>query len=79
MGMPVDRVVLCEDGDQIVLSDDGVEHQGSIGGDHLYVDGMVGDLGNTVLSERRTLGDDGFVSVVVTSTWNAVRSSPAPM
>ena len=26
---------------------------------------MVGDLGNTVLSERRTLGDDGFVSVVV--------------
>lgn len=65
MGMPADRVVLCEDGDQIVLSDDGVEHQGSIGGDHLYVDGMVGDLGNTVLSERRTLGDDGFVSVVV--------------
>ena len=26
---------------------------------------MVGDLGNTVLSERRTLGDDGFVTVVV--------------
>ncbi|HAB58585.1 MAG TPA: ribonuclease J, partial [Acidimicrobiaceae bacterium] len=40
-------------------------HQGSIGGDHLYVDGTVGDLGNTVLSERRTLGDDGFVSVMV--------------
>ena len=65
MGMPADRVVFCEDGDQIVLADDGVEHQGSIGGDHLYVDGMVGDLGNTVLSERRTLGDDGFVTVVV--------------
>ena len=26
---------------------------------------MVGDLGNTVLSERRTLGDDEFVTVVV--------------
>ena len=65
MGMPEDRVVLCEDGDQIVVADDGIEHRGSIGGDHLYVDGTVGDLGRTVLSERRILGDDGFVAVVV--------------
>lgn len=65
MGMPDDRVVLCEDGDQIVLSDDGIEHLGSIGGEHLYVDGTVGDLGSAVLGERRTLGDDGFVAVVV--------------
>jgi len=65
MGMASDRVVVCEDGDQIVLDDDGITHQGSIGGDHLYVDGMVGDLGSTVLSERRILGDGGFVSVVV--------------
>ncbi len=65
MGMPDERVVLCEDGDRIVLSDEGVEHLGSIGGEHLYVDGMVGDLGSTVLAERRTLGDDGFVAVVV--------------
>ncbi len=65
MGMPDERVVLCEDGDRIVLSDEGVEHLGSIGGEHLYVDGMVGDLGSTVLAERRTLGNDGFVAVVV--------------
>jgi len=65
MGMAEERVVLCEDGDQIVLSDDGIEHRGSIGGEHLYVDGTVGDLGRTVLSERRILGDDGFVAVVV--------------
>ncbi len=65
MGMGKDQVVFCEDGDQIRLTDDGIEHLGSIGGEHLYVDGMVGDLGNTVLSERRTLGDDGFVAVVV--------------
>ncbi len=65
MGMADDRVVFCEDGDQIVLSDDGIEHMGSIGGDHLYVDGTVGDLGNHVLGERRILGDDGFVTVVV--------------
>ncbi len=65
MGMDRDRVVLCEDGDQIVLNDDGIEHLGSVGGHHLYVDGTVGDLGNMVLGERRLLGDDGFVAVVV--------------
>jgi len=65
MGMTPERVVLCEDGDQIRLTDDGIEHLGSVGGGHLYVDGIVGDLGSTVLTERRTLGDDGFVSVVV--------------
>ncbi len=65
LGMPDDRVVLCEDGDQVVLDDRGIEHRGSVGGEHLYVDGMVGHIGSTVLGERRILGDDGFVAVVV--------------
>jgi len=65
MGMPDDRIVFCEDGDQILISDDGIEHLGSIGGDHLYVDGTVGDLGNAVLGDRRLLGDDGFCAIVV--------------
>jgi ribonuclease J len=65
MGMADDRIVFCEDGDQIVLSDDGIEHLGSIGGDHLYVDGTVGDLGSAVLGDRRVLGDDGFCAIVV--------------
>ena len=65
MGMDAERVVLCEDGDRIELGDDGISHQGSVGGQHLYVDGTVGDLGNQVLGDRRTLGDDGFVTVVV--------------
>jgi len=65
MGLDDEHVVLCEDGDQIVLGDDGIEHLGSVGGDHLYVDGTVGDLGGEVLADRRTLGDDGFVTVVV--------------
>jgi ribonuclease J len=65
MGMPDDRIVFCEDGDQILIGDDGIEHLGSIGGDHLYVDGTVGDLGNAVLGDRRILGDDGFCAIVV--------------
>jgi len=65
MGMASERVVLCCDGDRIELTDDGLRHSGSVGGDHLYVDGTVGDLGSVVLSERRKLGSDGFVTVVV--------------
>ena len=65
MGMASERVVLCCDGDRVELTDDGVRLIGSVGGDHLYVDGTVGDLGSTVLGERRKLGEDGFVAVVV--------------
>lgn len=65
MGMDSDRVLLCTDGDRIVLDDDGLHRDGSVGGDHLYMDGTVGDLGQVVLADRRVLGDDGFVAVVV--------------
>ncbi|MXW62442.1 MAG: ribonuclease J [Acidimicrobiaceae bacterium] len=65
MGMDHDHVVLAEDGDQLELSDTGLVYLGSVGGDHLYVDGTVGDLGNAVLGDRRVLGNDGFVAVIV--------------
>ncbi len=65
MGMPDENVLLCEDGDRIELGDDGLVRLDAVGGDHIYVDGTVGDLGTTVLGDRRTLGDDGFVAVVV--------------
>ena len=65
MGMAGDRVVLCSDGDRIELTGEGLRRAGSVGGDHVYVDGTVGDLGSTVLDERRKLGADGFLAVVV--------------
>jgi len=65
MGMDNDHVMLCEDGDRIELGDDGLVRLEPVGGDHIYVDGTVGDLGTTVLGDRRTLGDDGFVAIVV--------------
>ena len=65
MGMAAERVVLCCDGDRIELTDEGLRRAGSVGGNHIYVDGMVGDLGSTVLDERRKLGADGFVAVVM--------------
>jgi mRNA degradation ribonuclease J1/J2 len=64
--MPRDRVVLCEDGDVIELSDDGLEHTGRVPSGYVYVDGIVGDVGQGVIRDRRVLGEEGVVVVVVT-------------
>jgi ribonuclease J len=66
MGMPHDRVLLCEDGDVIELSDDGLLHAGRVPAGYVYVDGIVGDVGQGVIRDRRVLGEEGVVVVVVT-------------
>jgi ribonuclease J len=66
MGIRRDRVVLCEDGDVIELSDDGLDHAGRVPSGYVYVDGIVGDVGQGVIRDRRVLGEEGVVVVVVT-------------
>ena len=46
MGVPRDRVIVCEDGDVLVVTDDGVEMAGRVPAGYLYVDGIVGDVGS---------------------------------
>ena len=64
--MPRDRVLVCEDGDVLVVSDDGVEVAGRVPAGYLYVDGIVGDVGLGVLRDRAVLASEGVVVVVVT-------------
>jgi len=66
MGVARDHVLLCEDGDVLELSDDGLSHAGRIPAGYLYVDGIVGDVGQGVLRDRRMLAEEGVVVVVVT-------------
>ena len=66
MGVPHDNVLLCEDGDVIELSDDGLAHAGRVPAGYVYVDGIVGDVGQGVIRDRRVLGEEGVVVVVVT-------------
>ena len=66
MGVPRDRVLVCEDGDVLVVSDDGVEVAGRVPAGYLYVDGIVGDVGHGVLRDRAVLASEGVVVVVVT-------------
>jgi ribonuclease J len=66
MDIPRQRIVLCEDGDVIELSDAGLEHAGRVPAGYVYVDGIVGDVGQGVIRDRRVLGEEGVVVVVVT-------------
>lgn len=66
MGVPHEQVLLCEDGDVIELSDDGLVHAGRVPAGYVYVDGIVGDVGQGVIRDRRVLGEEGVVVIVVT-------------
>lgn len=66
MGTPRDRVLVCEDGDVIEITDDAVERTGRVPAGYLYVDGIVGDVGSGVLRDRRALAEEGVVVVVTT-------------
>jgi ribonuclease J len=66
MGVAHDHVLLCEDGDVLELDDDGLEAVGRVPAGYLYVDGIVGDVGQGVLRDRHVLAEEGVVVVVVT-------------
>jgi ribonuclease J len=66
MGVPHDRVILCEDGDVLELSADDLRPIGRVPSGYLYVDGIVGDVGQGVLRDRQKLAEEGVVVVVVT-------------
>lgn len=66
MGMKPSNVLLCEDGDSVVLSPSGIEFGEEVPAGYLYVDGIVGDVGLGVLRDRRKLAAEGMLVVVVT-------------
>jgi ribonuclease J len=66
MGIASDRVLLAQDGDVVVLTDDAITYGDDIPAGYLYVDGVVGDITKGVLRDRRTLSEDGVVVVAAT-------------
>ena len=65
-GVPRERVVLAEDGMVVDLVDGRAAVAGAVPCRNVYVDGSsVGDITETSLKDRRTLRDEGFISVFV--------------
>lgn len=65
MGTPAEQILLAEDGDRLVLDDDGLRNVGRVPSEYIYVHGTVGDIGHGVLRDRRILADDGVVAAIV--------------
>jgi ribonuclease J len=60
-------ITVVEDGDVLELTSDGVRRDGRVTAGMVLVDGLgVGDIGPTVLRDRRVLAEDGFLMCVVT-------------
>jgi ribonuclease J len=78
MGVPPERTLLCEDGDQITIDDDGIRISGQVPAGYLYVDGIVGDVGQGVLRDRRVLAEEGVVVVVVTVAFDTATILTGP-
>jgi ribonuclease J len=66
MGVDEKRILVCEDGDRIALTDKGMVRKGSVPANYQYVDGIVGDVGHGVIRDRQVLAEEGVVVVIVT-------------
>jgi ribonuclease J len=66
-GIPVDRIVLAENGSVVELADGEVRIVDHIPAGVTFVDGLgVGDVHDVALRDRRRLAEDGVLIVVVT-------------
>jgi ribonuclease J len=65
-GVPEDNIVIAEDGVVVDLVDGQAAIAGSVPCGYVYVDGLsVGEVTESSLKDRRILGEEGFVSVIV--------------
>jgi ribonuclease J len=65
-GVPKENIVIAEDGVVVDLVEGQASIVGSVRAGYVYVDGSsVGEITENSLKDRRILGDEGFVSVVI--------------
>jgi ribonuclease J len=65
-GVPGENVVVAEDGVAVDLVDGKISVAGKVPCGYVFVDGQtVGDVTESSLKDRRILGEEGFISVVV--------------
>ena len=63
MGLGHDHILVCEDGDQVEVSVDGIRLSGQIPAGFHYIDGSAGDLDEKPLEERRMLAEYGVLQI----------------
>jgi len=65
-GVPDERIAVAEDGVVVDLVNGQASITGAVPCGYVYVDGLsVGEVTETSLKDRRILGDEGFISIVI--------------
>ena len=64
-GMDEDKIVLCTDGDQILLTDYGLEKVERVSGREIMIDEQGSPVSEELLQERQNLSGEGFVLIRV--------------
>ncbi len=66
MGIAEDRILLAENGQTVAFDEAGGRKEDTVPTGRILVDGKgIGDVGRSLLRERRALSEDGFVAVTL--------------
>ena len=78
-GVPRDRAIIADDGSVVDLQQGRARIVGKVDCGYIFVDGAsVGDITETQLTDRRILGEEGFISVIVVVNTHAAKIVSGP-
>ncbi|MCW2810478.1 MAG: ribonuclease [Friedmanniella sp.] len=78
-GVPRERTIIADDGSVVDLQGGRASIVGKLDAGYIFVDGMtVGDISETSLTDRRNLGEEGFISVVTVVNLNTSKIISGP-
>ncbi|MCL4374958.1 ribonuclease J [Patescibacteria group bacterium] len=78
LGYAKDKILLLQEGEAVVFTSDHAQTDVGVETDNIYVDAYgVGDVGNVILRDRKTLSFEGMVVAVVTIDKQGHLLSPA--
>ena len=67
LGLPKEKVFLCDNGDVLLLQDHQITRGGRVPADDVYLDGSALDgINNAIINERSILKSDGLVTILMT-------------
>ncbi len=78
-GVPRERTIIAEDGSVVDLQNGRARIVGKVDAGYIFVDGStVGDITESSLTDRRILGEEGFISVVTVVNTHSGRILSGP-
>ena len=78
-GVPAERTIIAEDGMVVDLEDGKATIVGKVDAGYIFVDGStIGDISELSLTDRRILGEEGFISVIAVVNTHASKIISGP-